>query len=383
VNATAHVVDAVVVGAGIAGTSAGWALAEHARVAVVEQAPAAGVHASGRSASVLSETSGHRVVCALAAASRAFFETPPDGFADHPLLSPRGLLWVGESQDAALLDELAEAGRNVAPSVRRVSTREAAALAPFARPHAIAGGGTFEPDAMAVDTDALLQGFLRGLRRRGGELHVSSEVVEVAPVGDGWQVRAGDRRWHAPVVVDAAGAWGDVVAARAGVPPLGLEPRRRTACIVPLEGVDPRWPLVMDVAGRYYLEPEPGGLLVSPADATHCEPCDAQPDEVDVAIALDRVREATTLPVRSVRRAWAGLRTFSPDGAPVVGDEPGAPGFVWLVGQAGAGIKTAPALAAALAALVRGEPLPEAVTSRGVTVADLSPARFRGAVSPT
>ncbi|MBI5090393.1 MAG: FAD-binding oxidoreductase [Actinobacteria bacterium] len=368
---------AIVVGAGIAGASAAWALAEHGPVVLVEREPSAGFHASGRSASVLSETSGHRVVCALAAASRPFFESPPQGFAEHPLLSPRGLLWVGETGDATALDALARDAASIAPTVRRVTADEVRELVPAMRAPAVAGGGTFEPDAMAIDTDALLHGFLRGLRSRGGRLCVSSEAIEARRTDDGWQVLAGDRSWTAPVVVNASGAWGDALAVRAGVRPIGLEPRRRTACIVPLAEAEPGWPLVMDVASRYYFEPEAGGLLVSPADTTQCEPCDAQADEIDVAIALDRVREATTLPVRSVRRAWAGLRTFSPDGAPVVGDEPDAPGFFWLVGQAGAGIKTAPAMAAALVALVHGAPLPDALLSRGVTAADLSPARFR------
>ncbi|MGD9995434.1 MAG: NAD(P)/FAD-dependent oxidoreductase [Ilumatobacteraceae bacterium] len=368
---------AIVVGAGIAGASAAWALAEDGPVVLVEREQSVGFHASGRSASVLSETSGHPVVCALAAASRSFFHEPPHGFADHPLLSPRGLLWVGEADDTTALDGLADRARSIAPTVRRVSPTEARVLVPAMREHAVAGGGTFEPDAMAIDTDAVLQGFVRGLRARGGRLHLSSEAIEVRRADDGWEVRAGDFTWRAPVVVNAAGAWGDVVAARAGVSPLGLEARRRTACIVPLADVDPSWPLVMDVAGRYYFEPESGGVLVSPADITLSDPCDAQADESDVAIALDRMREATTLSVRSVRRAWAGLRTFSPDGAPVVGDEPDAPGFFWLVGQAGAGIKTAPAIAATLAAMVRGEPIPNALVARGVGHSDLAPARFR------
>ncbi len=374
--------SAIVIGAGIAGASAAWALAERGSVVLVEQERAAGVHASGRSASVLSETSGHRVVCALAAASRPFFESPPPGFVDHPLLAPRGLLWLGELDSTSLLDDLAAAAQAIAPSVRRLTTAEVLHLVPFVRERAAAGGGTFEPDAMSIDTDALLQGFLRGLRQRGGQLMVSSEAVRLRRTTDGWEVTAGDHTLQAPVVVNAAGAWGDVIAQRAGVPPLGLQPKRRTACIVPVAEVDPRWPMVMDVAGRYYFEPESGGLLISPADATVCEPCDAQADEIDVAMALDRVREATSLPVRSVRRAWAGLRTFSPDGAPVIGDEPGAPGFWWLVGQAGAGIKTAPAMAAALASLVHGDGLPTAITDRGVTHADLSPARFRRGCSP-
>lgn len=160
------------------------------------------------------------------------------------------------------------------------------------------------------------------------------------------------------VVVNAAGAWGDVVAAAAGVEPVGLAPLRRTACIVAVPGGHDvtHWPLVMDAAGTFYAEPEPGGLLLSPADETPDEPGDARPDELDVALAIDRLRDATTLPVRSVRRAWAGLRTFAPDRVPVAGFAPDAPGFYWLVGQGGGGIKTAPALAALAAADILDTP---------------------------
>ncbi|HQZ32942.1 MAG TPA: FAD-binding oxidoreductase [Ilumatobacteraceae bacterium] len=370
-------VDVVVIGGGIAGASAAWSLAEHASVMLVEQAASAGFHATGRSASVLSETSGHSVVCALAAASRGFFESPPTNFVDHALLGPRGLLWVGQAGDAAALDHLAQRARSVAPTVRRLTPDETLALVPHFRPAAIAGGSTFEPDAMAIDTDALLQGYLRGLRQRGGHMYTSSAAIQLSRSSTNWTVVCEDRGFEAAVVVNAAGAWGDVVATRAGVAPLGLEPRRRTACLAVLADVDPSWPLVMDVAGRYYAEPESGGLLVSPADESPSEPCDAQAEEIDVALALDRLAEATTLPLRSVRRAWAGLRTFSPDGAPVVGEDPAAAGFFWLVGQAGAGIKTAPAMAAILDALVRGAGLPEALIERSIAEADLSPARFR------
>ncbi|MEP7202805.1 MAG: FAD-dependent oxidoreductase [Ilumatobacteraceae bacterium] len=370
--------SAIVIGAGIAGASAACALAERGTVILLEQADSAGYHASGRSASVLSETSGHRVVCALAAASRAFFVSPPAGFVDHSLLSPRGLLWVGEETDVDLLDELARSGPTIAPSVRRLSPAEVLALVPHFREHAVAGGGTFEPDAMAIDTDALLQGFLRGLRLRGGRLIASSEATELRRVGNTWEVTTREESLRAPVVVNAAGAWGDAVAERAGVPGVGLEPRRRTACIAALADIDARLPLVMDVAGRYYFEPEAGGLLISPADETLSEPCDARAEEIDVALALHRVQEATTLPLRSIRRAWAGLRTFSPDGAPVVGEDPSAAGFWWLVGQGGGGIKTAPAMADVLASMVHGERFPTAITDRNVSFADLSPSRFRG-----
>jgi D-arginine dehydrogenase len=370
-------VDVCVIGAGIAGASTAYELAAHADVAVVEQEIQAGHHATGRSASVLSETSGHPLVCALAAASRPFFESPPPGFCEHQLLAERGLLWVGRDGDGSLLDELAVAGRAVAPTVRRLDPGETLARLPGFRPGAVAAGGVLEPDAMAIDTAALLAGFIAGLRRRGGTLITSAEAITLQPHGRQWVVHAGTHTVRTAHVVDAAGAWGDVVATRAGVRPLGLQPKRRTAALVPAPDRVAAWPLVMDVAGRYYVEPESGGLLVSPADEHDVDPCDARPDELDVAWALEQLSIATDVPVRTVRRAWAGLRTFAPDRAPVVGEDPDAPGFWWLVGQGGAGIKTAPAMAVAIAALLRGRPMPDALVERGVTAAALSPRRLR------
>jgi D-arginine dehydrogenase len=370
-------VDVCVVGAGIAGASAAYELAADAAVVVVEQEAAPGHHATGRSASVLSETSGHPLVCAMAAASRAFLTSPPEGFCDHALLSPRGLVWVGRAEDEPLLDELAASARGIAPGVRRLDAAETLERLPGFRPAAVAAGGLLEPDAMSIDTAALLAGYLAGLRRRGGRTVTTAEAVVLQRAHGRWVVTAGGHTVHAAHVVDAAGAWGDVVAERAGVRPVGLRPKRRTAALVPAPDWVRRWPLVMDVAGRYYVEPESGGLLLSPADEHDTDPCDARPDELDVAWALDQLATATEVPVRNVRRAWAGLRTFAPDRGPVVGEDPDAPGFWWLVGQGGAGIKTAPAMASTLAALVRGEPLPESVGARGVTVEALSPARLR------
>ena len=374
---TATATDVVVVGGGIAGLSAAAALSATHRVVLVEQERTPAHHASGRSASVLSETSGHPMVCALARLSRPFFERPPDGFADHPLLGPRGLMWVGRDGDQALLDALAAAAARVAPTARRVDADEVAAVLPSFRREAVAGGGVHEPDAMSIDTAALLQGYVRTLRANEGILATSHEAIELRRTDDGWLVGTAEAWWDAPTVVNASGAWGDVVAERAGVTPLGLTPLRRTAAIARTDADLASWPLVMDCAGRYYCEPETGGLLVSPADETSSIPVDAQPDEVDVAIALERVAEASGLSLRSIVQAWAGLRTFAPDRGPVVGEAHDAPGFWWLVGQGGAGIKTAPAMSAMIARLIRGEATTDDEESLGLTVEALSPSRLR------
>ena len=367
--------DVVVIGAGIAGAAAAWSLAQHVRVVLVERESTPGVHATGRSASVLSETSGHPIVCRLARASRPFFEHPPDAFCETPLLAPRGLAWVGHLDDADRLDAFAESARRVTPNVRRLSPAAAHELLPGFRPSAVAGGAVYEPDAMSIDTAALLQGFVAGTRRRGSAVLTTSEAISAVRVGSQWVTTIGDRELTSTHIVDAAGAWGDVVAQRCGVAPIGLQPLRRTAAIVAAPDWVTAWPLVMDIAGRYYVEPEAGGLLVSPADETACEPCDARAEEIDVAIALDQLAAATEVPVRAVRRAWAGLRTFVPDRVPVLGEDPDALGFWWLVGQGGAGIKTAPAMAALLTSQIAGGAglgAPDAELAR-----QLSPRRVR------
>lgn len=369
-------VDVVVVGAGIAGASASWALArEGAEVVLLEREPHPGLHATGRSAALTNETVGHPVVASLARASRGFLDGPPAGFAEHPLLSPRGLLWIGD--DPAALDRLAEtAGVGVA---RRIGPEEVRELVPAIRPERAAAGGVHEHDARSVDVAALLDGYLRGLRRAGGVVCPESPVDAARAVPGGWEIRAGPTVLSCRELVNAAGAWGDEVAACAGARPLGLTPLRRTACIV-RAGADVRtWPLVMDAIGGAYAEPDAGGLLVSPADETPGPACDARPDEIDVARAVDWLCETCTLPGRSVRHAWAGLRTFAPDRIPVVGRDPEVNGFYWLVGQGGAGIKTAPALAALVAADLAGGPaaVPGGERLPDEVVRAVRPDRFR------
>ncbi len=366
--------DVVVVGAGIAGASAGWALSEQATVVVIEQEEVAGHHATGRSASVLSETSGRLEVCRLVSASRPFFEHPPAGFAETALLSRRGLWWVGRAGEAAALDEVAERGRLVSPTVQRCDRAATVERLPGIRPEAVAAGSVAEPGAMAIDTAALLQAYVGGVRRRGGVVATSAAMRSCRRVGGAWEVQTTAGVVRAAHLIDAAGAWADVVAERAGVVPLGFTAMRRTAALASAPVQAASWPLVMDVAGRWYAEPEAGGLLISPADETPSPPLDARPEEVDVAWALDQLNQATTFELRSVRRAWAGLRTFAPDRLPVVGEDPDAPGFWWLAGQGGAGIKTAPALAELVAAAVFQRP----VADVGLDPAALAPERLRG-----
>ena len=358
-------VDVVVIGAGIAGAAVAWRLAPRVRVALVETEASAGTHATGRSAAMLNETSGQPVVCRLASLSRPFLAAPPAGFTDHPLLSPRGLLWVGRAGTGPLLADLVAKAPHAATAIDIDQARH---LVPTLCSETAAGGAVYEPGAVTIDVAALLAGYLRGVRAFGGSIHLTSEAMGLTHTSSGWLVRAGDQELACSVVVNAAGAWADVVAARAGVDPVGLEPRRRTAALAVAPASVCDWPMVMDVAGGWYAEPEAGGLLISPADETPTRPGDARADEIDVALGLERVSHALGLELRSVRRAWAGLRTFASDGIPVVGPDPDEPSFVWLAGQGGAGIKMAPALAELVAGVVLND---QAVGP------ELSPARLR------
>jgi D-arginine dehydrogenase len=259
--------------------------------------------------------------------------------------------------------------------VRRVTRDEALRLCPILRPECV-HSAIVEDDAADVDVHALHQGYLRRFRAAQGTLAVNADVRGMTRRGGVWHVETEGRSFQAPAVVDAAGAWADAVAERAGVAPLGIEPRRRTAALVDLpDGTEAaRWPMVIDIDETFYMKPDAGQLLISPADETPVAACDVQPEELDVAVAVDRVEQATTLTIRRVRKRWAGLRSFAPDRSPVIGFDAAAPGFFWLAGQGGYGIQTAPAAAKLAAALLRGERPCESLAQ--IPVAALSPARF-------
>jgi D-arginine dehydrogenase len=370
--------DVAVVGGGISGASVAAQLVPGASVVLIERETQPGYHASGRSAALFSEIYGNVPVRALSRASRAFLEAPPAGFAAAPILSARGALHIGGRDDRDLLDRTFETAHRLVPSVERIAPSAVVGKVPAMRAEAVEGGGVFEPDARDIDTNGLLQGFLRRLRGGGGTILLDAPVTALERDGSGWRIRAGSREIKAGVVVDAAGAWGDSLAALAGANPVGLMPKRRTAFLVtPPEGLDIRaWPLTIGAHEDLYFKPDAGKLLVSPADETPSEPVDAQPDEMDVALAADRLAQRTTIEVRRIAHKWAGLRTFAPDKTPVVGYDPAVAGFFWLTGQGGYGFQTAPALARLGAALITGKSVPAEILDQGVTADQLSPARF-------
>ncbi len=375
--------DVLIVGAGIAGASAAAELASDRSVILVEAEDQPGYHSTGRSAAMFTETYGPPAIRALTAASRDFLGTPPDGFAATPLLLPRGILLIGRDDQAASLDR-AEAVAAEAEGGRRLGRDEALALAPILRPDYVAGA-IAEPEAMEIDVHALHGGFQRMAKARGARIVTNAAVQSLKRDGNAWQVDSAAGPIVAPVVVNAAGAWADTVAEMAGVPTIGLVPKRRTALVFdPAAPVaDHGMPMVIDVDETFYLKPETGRFLASPADATPMPPCDVQPEEIDIAMAIDRVERATTLKARRIVNRWAGLRSFVADGLPVVGWDDRAEGFFWLAGQGGYGIQTAPAMARLAAAGIAGTALPDDIASRGITVATLSPQRLakRGAAA--
>ncbi|MFZ2100538.1 MAG: FAD-dependent oxidoreductase [Oricola sp.] len=366
--------DVIVIGAGIAGASAAAELAADARVLLLERESRPGYHTTGRSAAIFTPTYGPPVIRALTRASRGFFVAPDSEFVSHPLLNRRGVLFVAREDQAesvaALRDELKGA-------VKPLDGATARGLLPLLRP-GYAAQALLDPDAADIDVDALHQHYLKTLRARGGELRTGAQVLAMARDGRGWSVETGQGRLRAPVVVNASGAWADEIALIAGVAPVGLTPMRRTALLVsPPDGVSPdAWPMVVDADEEFYLKPDAGKFLVSPADETPSAPCDAQPEELDVAICIDRIETAFDLAVRHVDHKWAGLRSFLPDRSPVAGFDPDAPGFFWLAGQGGYGIQSAPALARTAAALVLGMPIPGDVRDEGVSEYALSRRRM-------
>ena len=369
--------DVIVIGAGIAGASIAGNLAPHCRVTILEAESQPGYHTSGRSAALYSEIYGNAMVRAMSTGSRGFFESPPDDFAGFTLTRPRGALHAGAPCHEALLSARAREYAALVPSVHEIPGDELLRLVPVMRPEAVVGA-VYEPDALDLDTNGMLQGFLRMARRNGATVVTDARVEALHAEHGAWRLRTARDEYVAPVVVNAAGAWADHVAKLAGLAPVGVTPKRRTAMLVdPPPGVAiDDWPLVVALDETWYFKPDAGKLLLSPADETPSEPCDAQPEELDVAVAVDRVQSATTLEIRRIAHRWAGLRSFARDKTPVLGFDPRAHGFFWCAGQGGYGFQTAPAMGRAGAALVQGKPLPSDLAALGVTAADLSPQRL-------
>ena len=373
----------MIIGGGIAGAGAAYEIAAFASVILLERERHCGYHSTGRSAASFTENYGAPVVRRLAMASRAFLQTPPSGFCAHPLLGPRGMMTIAREDQLDALAQQLDAARILVPSITPIDVPSALRRVPILRADYVAAA-FFEPNCMELDVDGLHQGFLRAAKARGARLLVNAGVRSLERRGDRWTVTTEVGTFHAKTLVNAAGAWADAVAVSAGVRPIGLLPKRRTAFNVmvppPMQITD--WPMINDVAEAFYFKPSAGQLLVSPGDATLSQPVDAHPEDDDVAVGVERLERATTLNVTRVTRSWAGLRTFAPDAVPVAGFDPEAPGFFWLAGQGGYGIKTSPALSRTCAALIRDGRFPDDLLRLGVTALDLAPRRSINVITP-
>ncbi|AGI74932.1 putative FAD dependent oxidoreductase (plasmid) [Octadecabacter arcticus 238] len=372
-------VDVVVIGAGMAGASVAAELATGVHVVLIEMEAQPGYHTTGRSAAVFAPNYGPGGVRALTRASRKFFDSPPEGFADAPLLSPRQILMIARADQSATLERLI-ATASVDSDVEQLDAADLRCCQPLLR-DGYAEAGMLDAGGQDIDVAGLHQGYLRQFKARGGTLINGAAVADLSRDGDGWIVVTRKGRIAADIVVNAAGAWADQLGQLAGAESIGLVPKRRTAMMIaePAGFTRRDAPITIDVDEQFYLKPDAGRLLISPADETPTEPQDAQPEELDVALCADRIMTAFTLDIRRIETKWAGLRSFVADKEPVIGWSCAASGFFWMAGQGGYGIQSAPAAAKLAAALVLGQPVPSHILAEGFDAALVSPCRMRQA----
>lgn len=374
--------DFLIVGGGIAGLSAAARLVRHGKVVVVEAEEALGYHSSGRSVSFSHYGIGNAVVRGLTAWSRTFYEAQPEGFCDAPIARQMPTLYFATEASLNALIALRAEMANFTHAIEWIDDpARIAALCPAIRTGGADGAiaALLDPTGLKLDADALLQSFARAVRAGGGEVLTGRRLVSAERSGGAWEVKSVQgEAWSAPILIDAAGSWGDHFARLAGVRPIGLQPKRRTIIVIdPPPGREiAGWPFIHSAAGDFYMLPEAGRLLASPVDEVEDDPHDAQPEDYDVALAAHQVERYTDIAVTRIAHRWAGLRSFVADRTPTAGFDPEAPGFFWLVGQGGYGLQTAPAMAATVEALATGSAWPDGLAELGVTPERVRPERL-------
>ncbi|MDQ3139499.1 MAG: FAD-binding oxidoreductase [Pseudomonadota bacterium] len=372
--------DFIVIGGGIAGVSAACRLASHGKVVVIEAERTLSYHSTGRSAALSHYGIGNRTVRGLTVSSRRFFERPPEGFSEIPLCRPTQALFAAKEGMMEALEQLYREMPRFTNTIKRAGTEEILALCPVLKtgPGAVIAG-IVDGGAIRLDPEEMVQGYVRAVRAAGGEIRTDTRIGGIARDGAGWTVRTeGGERVSAPILVNAAGAWADHVAALAGVMPLGLTQLRRTLIYfdAPAEMDVRGWPFVKTAVDDFYMLPDGSRLMASPVDEVASGACDAQPDEYDLALAAAKVENYTTLKVGRITSRMAGLRSFVADRVPTAGFAPDAPGFFWLAGQGGYGLQTAPAMAEIVEALVTGGDWPSGLAALGVTRDKIVPQRL-------
>lgn len=366
--------DVLIVGAGIAGASLAASLAPYRQVVMIEAEDMPGYHSTGRSAAFWHETYGGAQIQPLSIAAYEVLLNPPPEFSDRSFLSPRAALTVGRFDEADAIDAFTAEFAAQGVDVRRLSGAELSREVPGIRPEW--SEAAFEEACKDIDVGALHAAYLRAAKRAGAVLATRARFGGARRTGDGWEVTIGNETIQAGTIVNAAGAWADEIARACGVAPVGIQPYRRTIAQLRLGVPVPAGlPLVIHVDGSFYFKGESEGRVwLSPHDETPSDPCDAAPEELDIAIAIDRMQSVVDWPIAAVERKWAGLRSFAPDRLPVFGADPRQPGFVWCAGQGGFGIQTSPAIGALLATQL-GAPAPDGAIGR-LDPAPFAPSRF-------
>ncbi len=366
--------DYIVIGAGIAGASIAAHLASHAKVVILEMEDRPGFHTTGRSAASYEPNYGPPPMLAFTRASAAFFKNPPQGFADGPLLTHRASLFLeAEGQEDFTKKLLAHSSE-----LEEISETRATEFFPILK-QGYAKRSFLDDHTGDLDVDLLHRGYLRLFKAAGGALITTAPAQQIERKNNRWTISTPSQKFSAPTLINAAGAWGDEVAKMAGVKPIGLTPKRRSIGVVPVTNHPDfaTWPMVTDNGETWYAKPQSGKLMVSSADATPVEPHDAYADDMAIAEGIERLMNASTLEVTHLDHSWGGLRTFAPDGMPVIGFDPSTDGFFWLVGQGGYGIQSAPALSRTAAALAQGHAIPSDVLDAGLKKSDIHPQRLR------
>jgi D-arginine dehydrogenase len=365
--------DIIVIGAGIAGASVAAHLAETKRVLIVEMEDRPGFHTTGRSAATFEPNYGPPPMLAFTRASSDFFLNPPEGFTDGPLLTPRASLFFEAEGQEAFTQKMLATGSGL----EELTEAQALTHFPILR-QGYAKRIFRDPHTGDLDVDLLHRGYLKLFKTRGGTLLNSAAAETIERAGKVWRITTPQGVFESDILVNAAGAWGDVVAAKAGVKPAGLQPRRRSIGVIPVDGIGGAagFPMVTDMGETWYAKPQSGKMMVSSADATPVDPHDAYADDMAIAEGIERLMNATTIEVNHLDHSWGGLRTFAPDGSPVVGYDQHTEGFFWLAGQGGYGIQSAPALSRTAAAMVLKQKLPQDVLDAGLNLTDILPERF-------
>ncbi len=373
-----HTYDVIVIGAGIGGASVSYELSRRGlSVLILEAEERPAYHTTGRSAAFYSTAYGNDAVRSITLASAKFYADPPTGFCDYPLLKPSGALYIARESQRSALEMLYRTVRPLVPELSLVDQAFAQNKVPQLKSDYVSTA-LWEPDSREIDVAALLQGYIKFARQRGAKFTYNAKVQQLSSSSAGWKIDSTAGTFHGKAIINSAGAWADQIGALAGATHISLAPKKRTLCIARApEGTDVRqWPLTLDVDDNFYFKPDGGNILITPADETLSPPCDAFPEEQDVALGIERFQQAMNIEINHVIRQWAGLRSFVADKSPVVGFDAQASNFFWLAAQGGYGIQMAPALAKLAATLFVGEPLPTEVSSLGLEERQISPNRF-------